>query len=85
MGECLGIAVRGGWGKLPIMPKYRIYLTDGRQLDVDAADHFTHVDEKKALARVEFKNTEGRTVASFTAPALMGFIEIERLISQKGD
>ena len=66
------------------MPAYRIYLSDGRQIDIEAHAHRMHMGEKSALQRVDFFDKEGATVACFTTPALQGFTETANLVRQEG-
>lgn len=65
------------------MPAYRIYLSDGRQIDIDAHGHRMLMGDKSLLQRVDFFNKEGTTVASFTTPALQGFTETGSLVRQE--
>jgi len=66
------------------MAKYRIYLSEGRQIDLDA-DTFKDLKSSSTgkLIRIDFFSNEGKTVASFSAEALQGFTEISHLVTQK--
>lgn len=65
------------------MAKYRIYLSEGRQIDLDAHSHQAFIAEKAVLTRVDFFNEAGHTVASFTAAALHGYSRTDSLAAQK--
>lgn len=64
------------------MPKYRVYLSEGRQIDIDADRHKTFSADKSVLARIDFYDVNGNEVASFTASALHGYTKIENLENQ---
>lgn len=65
------------------MPKYRIYLSEGRQIDIDAEQHMAYANDKSPLSRVDFLDGNGKVVASFSAAALHGYTKIENLSNQK--
>lgn len=65
------------------MPKYRIYLSEGRQIDIDAHEHRAFSTDKTALGRVDFFDDRGAVVASFAAAALHGYTRIDNLASQR--
>lgn len=65
------------------MPKYRVYLSEGRQIDIDADEHTAVMGEKNQLSRVDFFDSNGKPVASFSALALHGYTRTENLACQK--
>lgn len=65
------------------MPKYRVYLSEGRQIDIIADDHRSVMGEKNQLSRVDFFDSNGHIVASFSAVALHGYTRTDNLTSQK--
>jgi hypothetical protein len=67
------------------MPKYRVYLSEGRQIDLDAESHqsICPSDAKHQMSRVDFLDNRGHVVASFSASALQGFTKTENLAAQK--
>lgn len=65
------------------MPQYRIYLSEGRQIDLEASNHRAFFSEKSALARVDFLDDNSVVIASFTAAALHGFTRTDKLACQK--
>lgn len=65
------------------MPKYRIYLSEGRSIDIDAEKHNAIADAstKNQLARVDFYDSNNKVVASFSASALQGYAKIDNVVS----
>ena len=58
------------------MPKYRVYLGEGIKVDIDAHEHS---DKNEKL---EFYDSNGKVVASFSRPSLKGYVKIENLVSE---
>jgi len=67
------------------MPKYRVYLSEGRQVDIDAHDHQAVCpnDARHQLSRLDLLDDRGNVVASFSASALHGYTRTDHLASQK--
>jgi hypothetical protein len=65
------------------MPKYRIYLTEGRQIDIDAHSH-QPVGPSGNNYRIDFLDSNQKVIAAFMTESIQGFVDLEKLIDQRG-